>query len=106
MKKKTVSIVLFLIAFISTYLIICFAIPGMRIKLEAEPIEIFFKSITHMVFFKNDDISCRCNYIWCNSLVFWKEEVSQFQLVELNSISHRRSKVDTPCSFSLGIHKK
>lgn len=24
----------------------------MRIKLEAEPIEIFFKSITHMVFFK------------------------------------------------------
>ena len=44
MKKKTVSIVLFLIAFISTYLIICFAIPGMRIKLEAEPIEIFFKS--------------------------------------------------------------
>ena len=52
MKKKTVSIVLFLIAFIATYLIICFAIPGMRIKLEAEPIEIFFKSITHMVFFK------------------------------------------------------
>ena len=52
MRKKTVSIVLFLIAFISTYLIICFAIPGMRIKLEAEPIEIFFKSITHMVFFK------------------------------------------------------
>lgn len=54
----------------------------------------------------NRYISCRCNYIWCNSLVLWKEEVSQFQLVELNSISHRRSKVDTPCSFSLGIHKK
>ena len=78
MKKKTVSIVLFLIAFISTYLIICFAIPGMRIKLEAEPIEIFFKSITHMVFFKT----------------------------MISLVVAIMSKVDTPCSFSLGIHKK
>ena len=74
MKKKTVSIVLFLIAFISTYLIICFAIPGMRIKLEAEPIEIFFKSITHMVFFKNDDISCRCNIFGAIPLFFGKKK--------------------------------
>ena len=52
MKKKLVSVVLFLIAFIATYLFICFAIPGMRIKLDAAPIAYFFKSITHMVFFK------------------------------------------------------
>ena len=52
MKKKTVSVVLFLTVFVATYLVICFAIPGMRIKLEAEPVEYFFKSITHMVFFK------------------------------------------------------
>ena len=52
MKKKMVSLTVFLIAFIATYLIICFAIPGMKIKLEAAPMEYFFKSITHMVFFK------------------------------------------------------
>jgi len=53
MKSKFLSVALFLVAFISTYLVICFAIPSMRIKLEAEPIELFFKSITHMVFIKS-----------------------------------------------------
>lgn len=52
MKKKIIPLALFLIAFIATYLIICFAIPGMRIKLDAAPMEYFFKSITHMMFFK------------------------------------------------------
>ena len=52
MKKKILSLALFLIAFIATYLIICFAIPGMRIKLEAAPMEYFIKSIIHMAFFK------------------------------------------------------
>ena len=52
MKKKTISLAVFLIVFIALYLIICFAIPGMRIKLEATPMEYFVKSITYMVFFK------------------------------------------------------
>lgn len=52
MKKKTLSVVLFLVVFVVTYLIICFAIPGMRIKLAAEPMEYFLKSISHMVFIK------------------------------------------------------
>ncbi|MBR2223579.1 MAG: hypothetical protein IKM38_04110 [Christensenellaceae bacterium] len=52
MKKKTLSAVLFVVVFIAVYLILCFGIPGLRIKLEAEPIEIFFASISHMVFFK------------------------------------------------------
>ena len=52
MKKNTISLVLFLITFIATYLIVCFAIPGMRIKLEAGSMEYFVKSITHMAFFK------------------------------------------------------
>ena len=52
MKKIIISLALFLIAFITTYLIICFAIPGMRIKLEAAPMEYFFNSIIHMAFFK------------------------------------------------------
>lgn len=53
MKKKKLFIVLFLSAFIASYLTICFAIPGMRIKLEAEPMEYFLKSITHMIFIKS-----------------------------------------------------
>ena len=52
MKKKTLSAVLFVVVFIAVYLILCFGIPGLRIKLEAEPIEIFRESISHMVFFK------------------------------------------------------
>lgn len=52
MKKKLISLALFLITFIVTYLIICFVIPGMRIKLDAAPMEYFFMSITHMAFFK------------------------------------------------------
>lgn len=52
MKKKSLSAILFLITFIATYLLICFGIPGMRIKLEAEPMELFIESIKHMMFFK------------------------------------------------------
>ena len=52
MKKILISLAIFLITFIATYLIICFAIPGMRIKLEAEPIEYFLESIRHMAFVK------------------------------------------------------
>lgn len=52
MKKNKFSIVLFIVAFFVAYLIICFAIPGMRIKLAAEPMEYFIKSIKHMALFK------------------------------------------------------
>ncbi|MBE6996285.1 MAG: hypothetical protein E7429_06135 [Ruminococcaceae bacterium] len=52
MKKKLIALALFIIAFVAAYFIICFAIPGMRIKLDAAPMEYFFKSITHMAFFK------------------------------------------------------
>lgn len=53
MKKKTYKILIFALAFITTYLCICFCIPGMRIKLEAEPFELFVKSIKHMALFKS-----------------------------------------------------
>jgi len=52
MKKKLIPLVMFVLAFIATYLVICFAIPGMRIKLEAEPAEYFFRSLSHMALFK------------------------------------------------------
>lgn len=53
MNRKGLSAVLFLITFIAAYMFICFGIPGMRIKLEAEPMELFIKSITHMAMFKS-----------------------------------------------------
>ena len=52
MKKVSIALLLFVIVFVATYLVICFAIPGMRIKLEAEPIEYFLESIRHMAFVK------------------------------------------------------
>lgn len=57
MKRTVIAGILFLIAFIVSYLVICFAIPGMRIKLEAGPVEYFVKSIRHMAFLKTV-ISC------------------------------------------------
>ena len=52
MNKTGLSVILFLITFVAAYLFICFGIPGMRIKLEAEPMELFIESIKHMMFFK------------------------------------------------------
>ena len=51
MKKIVVRLVSFVVAFIATYLILCYS-PGLRIKLFAPPMEYFVESIKHMVFFK------------------------------------------------------
>ena len=53
MKSKLLTPVLFVLSFITIYLFICFGIPGMRIKLEAEPLELFIKSVEHMSLFKS-----------------------------------------------------
>ena len=53
LKRKTISLILFVLAFIAAYLIMCFGIPGLRIKLEAEPAEYFLASIRHMALFKS-----------------------------------------------------
>lgn len=53
MKSKLLTPVLFVLSFITTYLFICFGIPGTRIKLEAEPLELFIKSVEHMLLFKS-----------------------------------------------------
>lgn len=52
MKKKKLNIIVFTLTFIATYLCICFCVPGMIIKLEAEPLEFLIKSIEHMALFK------------------------------------------------------
>lgn len=55
--KKILSIILFVVGFIATYLIMCYCIPGLRIKLEAEPMEYFIESIKNTAIFKSV-ISC------------------------------------------------
>ncbi len=52
MQRIKISFVLFFVVFLAVYLMLCFAIPGMRIKLDAAPMVYFFKSITHMAFLK------------------------------------------------------
>lgn len=55
--KKLLSIILFAVGFAATYLIMCYCIPGLRIKLAAEPMEYFIKSIKQMAVLKSV-VSC------------------------------------------------
>ena len=50
--KKLLSSILFVVGFIATYLIMCYCIPGLRIKLAAEPMEYFIESIKYAAIFK------------------------------------------------------
>ena len=52
MKRKKMSIVLFIAVFSATYLFLSFGIPGLRTKLEAAPLELFLESIKSIVVFK------------------------------------------------------
>lgn len=52
MKKGLLSFVVFVVSFVAVYLVLCFMIPGLRIKLDAAPAEYFIESVTHMVGFK------------------------------------------------------
>ena len=52
MKKIITSVVLFIVGFAVTYLIMCYLIPGLRIKLFAESMEYFIESVRHMAGFK------------------------------------------------------
>ncbi len=55
--KKLLSIILFVIGFVATYLIMCYCIPGLRIKLDAKPMEYFIESIKNTFVLKGV-ISC------------------------------------------------
>ena len=74
MKKKGLSVALFLIAFIATYLFVCFGIPGMRIKLEAEPMELFIESIKHMMLFKTMISIVVAALLGAVPFLFWKKK--------------------------------
>ena len=73
MNKKALSAILFLITFVAAYLFICFGIPGMRIKLEAEPMELFIESIKHMMLFKSIISLAIAAVIGAIPLLSWKK---------------------------------
>ena len=45
MKRKMCSLILAIVTFIAAYMIMSFAIPGFRIKLEAEPAVVFVETL-------------------------------------------------------------
>ena len=45
MKRKMCSLILAIVTFIAVYMIVSFAIPGFRIKLEAEPAVVFVETL-------------------------------------------------------------
>ena len=52
MKKRILSALLGIVGFCVAYLYLCYLVPGWRIKLEAEPVVYFVKSLQHMAFLK------------------------------------------------------
>lgn len=52
MKKIGLSVAIFLVVFIGSYMGLCYVVPGLRIKLEADAMTYFVKSIRHMALFK------------------------------------------------------
>ena len=50
--KKIITIALFVLGFIETYLIMSFYIPSLRLKLIAPPLEFFLKSLASTWLFK------------------------------------------------------
>ncbi|MBR1972837.1 MAG: hypothetical protein IKA16_05355 [Oscillospiraceae bacterium] len=52
MKKVLLSVLLGVLGFTVTYIGLCYFVPGWRIKLDAEPLVYFLKSLKHMAFLK------------------------------------------------------
>ena len=52
MKRKMCSLILAIVTFIAVYMIMSFAIPGFRIKLEAEPAVVFVETLKNLWPFK------------------------------------------------------
>lgn len=74
MNKKGLSAILFLITFVATYLFVCFGIPGMRIKLDAKPIELFIESIKHMMLSKTMISLVVASVVGAVPFLIWKKK--------------------------------
>jgi hypothetical protein len=53
MKRFILSAVIFLAAFVISYMGLCYLVPGLRIKLAADAATYFRESIRHMVLLKS-----------------------------------------------------
>ena len=53
MKKFILSVWIFLVTFICSYIGLCYLVPSLRIKLYADTTTYFIKSISHMALFKS-----------------------------------------------------
>ena len=53
MRKRTLSVILFIIFFVAGYAGTCYLIPGFRLKLDAPPMIYLVKSLKHMVLIKS-----------------------------------------------------
>ena len=72
--EKRIYLALFLIIFVATYLFVCFGIPGMRIKLDAEPMEYFLKNVSHMVFIKTIISFVATIVVGSIALIMWRKK--------------------------------
>ena len=52
MKKKGLSAIIFVVAFIATYILLCFEYTGGKMALEATPFDYVRVAITYMALFK------------------------------------------------------
>ena len=53
MKKAVIYVTVFAVVFVLTYLALCYMVPGLRIKLDADAFTYFIRSIQSMMFFKS-----------------------------------------------------
>ena len=74
MKKIGIVLVLFIAVLIAVYLILSFAVPGMRITLDAAPTEYFVQSISHMSFFKMMVSLAAAVIFSAIPMIFWKKK--------------------------------
>lgn len=75
MKKFLLSILIFIIVFITTYIILCY-FPSMMIKLSAPPKEYFIENLKHTAPFKSI-ISLVVGIFAANILLIYKKKVGK-----------------------------
>lgn len=74
MNRKMCSLILAIVTFIAVYMIMSFAIPGFRIKLEAEPAVVLVETLKSLWPFKAAVSLIAAVLIGGLPFVFWKRK--------------------------------
>ena len=53
MKRIMISVAIFIVVFIVSYVGLCYLVPGLRIKLAADAVTYFKENIRHIIFLKS-----------------------------------------------------